>query len=76
MKQSRFIRDFFIGGILRQSSNLLRAKLVSSALTPVPAKLARVQPEKPPLESFLNPPPPYFFFLVERAGFSGWLSLF
>ena len=53
------------------SSNLFRAKLVSSAPTPVPAKLARVQPEKPPLESFLNFPPPYFFFLVERVGFSG-----
>ena len=62
---------FHFGGILCQSSNLFRAKLVSSAPTPVPAKLARVQPEKPPLESFLNFPPPYFFFLVERVGFSG-----
>jgi len=37
----------------------------------VPAKLARVQPEKPSLELFLNFSPPNFSFLVERVGFSG-----
>jgi hypothetical protein len=55
----RFSSDLV--AVLRQSSNLFRAKLVSSAPTPVPAKLARVQPEKPPLELFLNSPPHRIF---------------
>ena len=61
---------FHFGGILCQSSNLFRAKLVSSAPTPVPAKLARVQPEKPSLELFFYFPR-RISFLVERVGFSG-----
>ena len=65
----------FRGGILCQSSNLFRAKLVSSAPTPVPAKLARVQPEKPSLELFFYFPR-RISFLVERVGFSGWFSSF
>jgi hypothetical protein len=40
----------------------------------MPAKLACVQPEKPPLELFFEFPPAVFFFFVERVGFSGRFS--
>ena len=66
---------FLVSGVLRAGANLFRARLVSSAPTPVPAKMACVQPERPPLESFLDFPPAVFFFLVEMVGFSGWISL-